>query len=667
MSLLKIIQACLFSFVICTCISLPSDAHPSKDLEDIRLVIQTFSKSISENDIKLAESIFSDSLSRQDRRSFLTSIKYSKFDRISQSKATSRANEDGSVTVAPIAHYVRGDTLPLTSSIKLKKERGTWRIAGIDSSQLSEKTKKTYPTEHQTYKKIRFNIKDKETGKPVYSRVHIRDLQGVYWPPHGHKKNIRLGWRNDVGGDVHIANKTYAYVQPEFFVMLPKGKYTIEVFHGMEYLPETLTFEIDEKNKENISIALRRWVHMNTEGWYSGDTHVHFLSDQSALLESQGEDLNVINILATKWGTLVTNVDDFTGEPSRSSSRRHVIYVNEESRHNFLGHTILHPLKELIYPLSWGGPSEGVPGGFDYPPMAHQADKAHAQGAIVTVAHFPYPYGEIAVDVGLGKVDSIDLFTWGNPFIDKEIFSRVGIPGPLQTWYKFLNTGATLPATAGTDKMLNVQVAGSVRSYVQLGDAELTYENWIAGIKRGETFVTTGPMIWLSADGQSIGSRLKRKKGDEILLKTRVKSATPVQKLELVHGGHVIAKKENPDNLLDLTIEIKTRVTNSSWFAARAYSPEILDYQKWDFLGPAGRGVPLMAHTSPIYIEMDNKPTTSEEDAAYLIKLCDRAIAWAESTGHFQKSEQKQEMIELFRNAKAHYGLQVKYHISRGR
>ena len=59
MSLLKIIQACLFSFVICTCISLPSDAHPSKDLEDIRLVIQTFSKRISENDIKLAESIFS--------------------------------------------------------------------------------------------------------------------------------------------------------------------------------------------------------------------------------------------------------------------------------------------------------------------------------------------------------------------------------------------------------------------------------------------------------------------------------------------------------------------------------------------------------------------------------------------------------------------------------
>jgi len=659
MSSLKIIQACLFSFVISTCISLPINAHPNNDIEDIRIVIQEFCKSIGENNLKHAESTLSDNLSGLERRSLLTSIKNSQFDGTSLRMVTSRANEDSSVTVAPIKHYTKGAAVPLTSSITLKKERGTWKIAGIDSSQLSEITKKLSLT-HQVHRRIRFNIKDKETGNPVHSRVHIRDLEGNYWPPQGHKKNIRVGWREDVGGDVYIANKTYAYVQPEFFVMLPEDKFTIEVFRGMEYLPEPLTFEINEKNKDPVSIALRRWVNMKKYGWYSGDTHVHFLSGQSALLESQGEDLDVINILATKWGTLVTNATDFTGEPSRDSSKQHIIYVNEESRHNFLGHTILHPLKELIHPLSWGGPREGVPGGIDYPPMANQADKAHAQGAIVTVAHFPYPYGEIAIDIGLGKVDSIDLFTWGNPFIDEEIFTRTGIPGPLQTWYKFLNTGAILPATAGTDKMLNVQVVGSVRSYVQLGDAELNYENWIEGIKRGETFVTTGPMIWLSADGRSIGSRLKRKNGDEILLKTRVKSATPVRKLELVHGGKVIAKKENPDNLLDLSIELKTRVTKSSWFAARAYSPKILDYQKWAFLGPAGGGVPLMAHTSPIYIEVDSKPTTSNEDAAYLIKLCDRAIAWAESKGHFQDSEQKLEMIELFQKAKDHYELQVK-------
>jgi hypothetical protein len=50
-----------------------------------------------------------------------------------------------------------------------------------------------------------------------------------------------LGWRQDVGGDVQIGNKTYAYVKPEFIADLPEGKYTIDI-HGMEYLPEMLTF-----------------------------------------------------------------------------------------------------------------------------------------------------------------------------------------------------------------------------------------------------------------------------------------------------------------------------------------------------------------------------------------------------------------------------------------
>jgi hypothetical protein len=655
MSLLKILQACLLSFSICTFISLSSDAHPNKDLEDIRMVIQTFSRSISEKDVKLAESILADNLSGLDRKSFLTSIKYSKFDRISQRNATSLANEDGSVTVEPIEYYAGGDTVLLKSSITLKKEQGTWKIDRIGLSQLPKKSKKVFQPDLQTITKTKFSIKDKETGNPAYSRVHIRDHKGEYWPVHGHQKNIRLGWREDVGGDVHIGNKTYAYVKPEFIVYLPEGKYTIEVFHGMEYLPEGLIFMVDEKNNETFSIALRRWVNMKKDGWYSGYTHVHFLSDQSALLESQGEDLNVINILATKWGELITNVDSFTGEQSHYSNKQNIVYVNEESRHGFLGHTILHPLKQLIYPLSWGGPREGVPGGFDYPPMANQADKAHAQGAIVTVAHFPFPTGEVAVDIGLGKIDSIDLFTWGDAFTKNGFY-----PGPVEMWYKFLNTGATLPATAGTDKMLNVQVVGSVRTYVHLNDGDLSYNNWIAGIKKGETFVTTGPMIWLTADSKPIGAKLKRKKGDEILLKARVKSATPVKKLELIKGGQIIAKKENPDNLLDLTLEIKTRVIDSSWFAARAYSPEILEYQKWDFLGLAGQGVPLMAHTSPIYVTADEKPITSKDDAIYLMTLCDRAIQWVESTARFQKPIQKQEMMELFRKAKARYSLQVK-------
>ncbi len=97
-------------------------------------------------------------------------------------------------------------------------------------------------------------------------------------------------------------------------------------------------------------------------------------------LELRGEDLNVVNILVSKWGELITNAEHFIGAPSPLSDADHIVYVNEETRHHVLGHAVLLNLKELVYPLSWGGPDEGVHGGYDYPPMAHQADKTHQQG-----------------------------------------------------------------------------------------------------------------------------------------------------------------------------------------------------------------------------------------------------------------------------------------------
>lgn len=48
----------------------------------------------------------------------------------------------------------------------------------------------------------------------------------------------------------------------------------------------------------------------------------------------------------------LTNVEHFIGVPSPLSRQNKIVYVNEESRHGFLGHTILLNLKELVYPLA---------------------------------------------------------------------------------------------------------------------------------------------------------------------------------------------------------------------------------------------------------------------------------------------------------------------------
>ena len=393
----------------------------------------------------------------------------------------SRAADDR-VRASPVVVLREEGTMREALSLTFINQGSTWRITSMDDApEFPEEMAATDLPEHSVLRPVSVSVHDADSGNPIVTRVHVSDRNGVYWPPEGHMKNIPVGWNEHVGGDVKLEGKTYAYVEPDFTLSLPEGSYELEVLRGLEYEPRIVHFEVSGSEPTSVTVALERWSDVRAQGWYSGDTHVHFLDPRTALLELRGEDLNVVNILAAKWGELITNTEHFIGAPSPLSEPDHIVYVNEETRHHVLGHAVLLNLKKLVYPLSWGGPDEGVHGGYDHPPMALQADEAHRQGGFVSWAHFPWPVGEVAVDIALGKIDAIDIMTWGNAF-------REGERAPARTWYRFLNAGFELPATAGTDKMFNTQVVGSVRTYVQVEGA-FTYEGWLDGIRAGRTFV----------------------------------------------------------------------------------------------------------------------------------------------------------------------------------
>src|SRR6476469_1347472 len=99
-------------------------------------------------------------------------------------------------------------------------------------------------------------------------------------------------------------------------------------------------------SKRRTTLRIRRMTDMNQQRWFSGDSHVHFLSTQGSLREAQAEDLNVVNLLQSQWGSLFTNTEDFTGEPVASPDGQTIVWANQENRQHLLGHMILLGLKQ---------------------------------------------------------------------------------------------------------------------------------------------------------------------------------------------------------------------------------------------------------------------------------------------------------------------------------
>ena len=88
---------------------------------------------------------------------------------------------------------------------------------------------------------IRASIIDAETKKPLPARIVITDDTGYVYNSYYNKLK---GFFTEEDGT--------------FFQELKNGQYTIEIFHGIDYLSEKFSFII-ENNEIDTTIALNAW------------------------------------------------------------------------------------------------------------------------------------------------------------------------------------------------------------------------------------------------------------------------------------------------------------------------------------------------------------------------------------------------------------------------
>lgn len=438
---------------------------------------------------------------------------------------------------------------------------------------------------------VRVTVKDAATGQPIPCRIAFQTPEGVAYAPHGHHANVFSGlpdWNGDVGGDVRLGQLTYAYIDGTCEGWLPRGPVIVDVARGFEWRPLRERVEITPGQTE-LRLSLQRWSDLAAEGWYSGDTHVHFLSPQGALREAAGEDLNVVNLLQTQWGHLFTNTEDFTGAPISSADGSHVVWVSQENRQHILGHLNLLGLREPVMPWASAGPGEGEIGGGLETTLSHWADAGRARGATVVLAHFPTPNGEPAALVATGRVDAVEMFDQ----LDYEHLE----------YYRYLNAGYRIPLVAGTDKMSSGTPVGLYRTYVQLGpDEPFSHAAWTAGIRAGRTFISSGPLLRFSVDGHIAGSTLKAAAGGTLEVEGSVASIFPVHVLQLVERGRVIDEVTASGGSAELRLRSKVKVKGPTWLALRCGGPGYRPERHFD---ERRRGI--MAHSGPIYVAPEGR------------------------------------------------------------
>jgi hypothetical protein len=512
---------------------------------------------------------------------------------------------------------------------------------------------------------VHVRINDAATGQPTPVRVHFSTPDGKYLAPLGRLTDFAIADHEDVGGNLVLEDKRYAYIDGTSEIRLPPGPILMEIHKGPEYTPQFLQTTLTP-GKMALRHEIQRWTDLRQDRWYSGDIRAHRLTPHAALLEAAAEDLAVVNLLVRERGhssrhTLCAGAADgtrsvqatcsvqdsnilaFSGNLPALELPGHLVVVNTHNCHKPLGSLALLNCHRIVWPLSIdliSSPEEWS----DWA-LADWADQCHRKGGLVVwsdmitlpTTDVGWLFGEPLADLLLGKIDAVELMSGG---CDQDEIREY--------WYRLLNCGLRVPLVGGSGKDCNGIQLGSPRTYARLQPGEeFTYQTWIEAIRAGRTFVSNGPLLSLAVNGQDPGAVLDLPSLDQpVQVNLNVRSILPVDRLELVLNGEVILQVEAKGSPASACFEGSVSLPSAGWVAARCEGSVEL---------PAAVGCTqqVTAHTSPIYVQVGGQaPKIDEDSQAFFLGHLDKVAAWTERQGSAGNGRPPRHVIEILQSAR---------------
>lgn len=505
-------------------------------------------------------------------------------------------------------------------------------------------------------------------NNPVAARLYIEGPPGTYHfarsaSPQGTAVKYDVK-RSETCREQHVTLSAHP-----FEVDLPPGEYTFTAERGHEYFADREKVIVPETGDvPGVSLELNRWIDMAARGWYSGDTHLHRkLEDVPNIVAA--EDLHVALPL-TYWvrgayerpeefpvsgnpePKLIT-IEELLPQANRSPLKRFIWPINTEYELftvNKKSHT-----QGAVLVLNHKTPLK--PGA---PPVGPLSQAAREEGAIFDLDKHTWNWTPMIVPVM--KADLFELANnhiWRTEFLNKSwtadvlpkdweietdpqgYTERGWIDWGFKTYYAYLNCGFRMRPTGGTGSGYHPVPAGFGRVYVQC-PGEFTYEKWIEGLNAGRSFVSTGPMLDVTFNGQPPGSIIRADGPLNLVVEGQDFSATNNRLVvELVVNGEVIASLENKistnsrsdgENRFSdrKTLGFRHSLSRSSWVAVRLFEyrdVESVTQAASQRTEPVKSGRFRYAHTAPVYIEIDGPIKPHKREVNYFIQRMEQEIA----------------------------------------
>lgn len=478
---------------------------------------------------------------------------------------------------------------------------------------------------------VYIELVDAESGKPVTGLIRFFTENGQRVIPQSLLPRSTGVRQDHYGIAAYRRLDSWSVLTDQHKVLLPKKKLFVEAFKGHETVMSRMVIDLRDKDKANIKVPIKKYLPQEFDKFFSGNVHLHYKNLSRSVVDrytlevpkADGLDVVFFSYLERKGSDQYYPSNQFTLKDLQQFSEKSGVLFGwgEEYRHNFpsmhyygygFGHIMLLNMNKMILPASVGPALTGT--GYDDGTLFDVLVEARKRGGTTLWAH--------------NRQGLEDIPNWIAGNLDAQIiFEGYSSDSYHDTFYRYLNVGLHVPFSTGTDWFLRDMAMTYVKA-----PQPLSLEGWLESLREGKSFITNGPMLNLTVNDKSVGGIVNAKNNENLKINGRGYSRRDFKQMELIKNGKVVATipTQHIDGHYVATLDKTIKVDGPAWFALRIPLFTTMHYDRPEpgYPGFNEFGMPLFAHTSAVYVRVNNRDVFLEQAAKSLMA----EVAWDKQT-----------------------------------